>query len=245
MARTAIGRIRGETVGRALAGGGSQLLSVGTEVVNRALGVPGLVANLSGFGQRKRMRVSAVVLSVPAVGDGVAWAPARNGESGPRGAARGRRDLQARGEHGGVLGRVAEDPHDRGAGARLRPERRLWQRLVGARPRRGGGLLPRQAVGCAKRIRSSARAVTGYGEPIAVFVVRDIAGKGGCSLGPLSDYVTVDRARGRLIAHELGHSCGLWHAKEAGNLMLPAADSESMTRSQQAIFRNSRHVTFR
>ena len=64
-------------------------------------------------------------------------------------------------------------------------------------------------------------------------------------MGPLSDYVTVDRVRGPLIAHELGHCCGLWHTKEAGNLMLPAANSETMTRTQQAIFRNSRHVTFR
>jgi hypothetical protein len=91
----------------------------------------------------------------------------------------------------------------------------------------------------------SAGTVTGYGEPIGVFVVRDIAGKAGCSMGPLSDYVTVDRVRGTLIAHELGHCCGLWHTKEAGNLMLPAANTETMTRTQQAIFRNSRHVTFR
>jgi hypothetical protein len=87
--------------------------------------------------------------------------------------------------------------------------------------------------------------VTGYGEPIGVFVVRDIAGKGGCSMGPLSDYVTVDRVRGTLIAHELGHCCGLWHSGDAGNLMHPAANTETMTRSQRAIFRNSRHVTFR
>ena len=92
-------------------------------------------------------------------------------------------------------------------------------------------------------VASFGRAATGYGEPIAVFVVRDIAGKGGCSLGPLSDYVTVDRVRGRLIAHELGHSCGLRHSRDTGNLMIPTADSETMTRAQQAVFRNSPHVT--
>jgi len=47
------------------------------------------------------------------------------------------------------------------------------------------------------------------------------------------------------IAHELGHCCGLWHVEDAGNLMRPAADSEAMTRAQQAVFRNSRHVTRR
>jgi hypothetical protein len=92
---------------------------------------------------------------------------------------------------------------------------------------------------------SPAGGVTGYGGPVAVFVVRDIAGKAGCSMGPLSDYVTVDRVRGALIAHELGHACGLWHTKADGNLMLPAANREELTRTQVAVFRNSRHVTLR
>lgn len=244
MARTAIGRIRGETVGRALAGGGSQLLSVGTEVVNRALGVPGLVANLSGFGQRKRMRVSAVVLSVPAVGDGSGGRPLAT-ESQVREALLAVDEIFRREANTEVFWgewpkiHTIEEPApdyalnvDCGSGS--------WAQDLGE-----AGAYFRDKLSAAQSGFSSARAVTGYGEPIAVFVVRDIAGKGGCSLGPLSDYVTVDRARGRLIAHELGHCCGLWHAKEAGNLMLPAADSESMTRSQQAIFRNSRHVTFR
>ena len=53
--------------------------------------------------------------------------------------------------------------------------------------------------------------VTGSGGPITVFVVRDVLGKAGCSLGPLVDHVTVDMSaltgrRLRVLAHELGHA---------------------------------------
>jgi len=60
---------RYQVVGRGLLGGGSQLLNVGAEAVNRALGLPGLVANLSGLESRKRLRVRAVILSAPAEGE--------------------------------------------------------------------------------------------------------------------------------------------------------------------------------
>ena len=64
-----------------------------------------------------------------------------------------------------------------------------------------------------RRHREPARA-SGSGAPITVFVVRDVLGKAGCSLGPLVDYVTVDMSalksrRLRVLAHELGHACGL------------------------------------
>ena len=32
----------------------------------------------------------------------------------------------------------------------------------------------------------------GYGVPVTVFIVRNISNKGGCSLGPLADYVTLE-----------------------------------------------------
>ena len=59
---------------RLLGGGGSELLNVGTEVANRVIGAPALVANLSGYSKRKRMRVCALVLSVPG-DDGAAPRP--------------------------------------------------------------------------------------------------------------------------------------------------------------------------
>jgi hypothetical protein len=88
----------------------------------------------------------------------------------------------------------------------------------------------------------------GYGAPVTVFIVRDISNKGGCSLGPLTDYVTLEagmlsRARHRLLAHEVAHACGLWHSKDKENLMYPRGPGDKLTRLQEAVLRNSRHVT--
>ena len=241
MARTVLGRVLGGTPRRLLGGGGSELLNVGTEVANRVIGAPALVANLSGYSKRKRMRICALVLSVPG-DDGAAPRPLAT-EDQVRDALR-----------------VADEIFKRQANTELFWDD--WPRIhTVAEPAPDhaldvacGGTSWKQDLGEAGayfRARLAAvrgglaKAATGYGEPVGVFLVRDIVGKAGCSMGPLSDYVTVDRVRGPLIAHELGHCCGLRHTKEAGNLMLPAANSETMTRAQQAIFRNSRHVTFR
>jgi len=91
---------------------------------------------------------------------------------------------------------------------------------------------------------------TGSGTPITVFVVRDVLGKAGCSLGPLVDHVTVDMTaltgrRLRVLAHELGHACGLPHSDSAENLMLPKAMGERLQPWQVAVFRSSRHVKYR
>jgi len=88
-----------------------------------------------------------------------------------------------------------------------------------------------------------------FGAPLTVFVVRDVVGKCGCSLGPFGDYVTVDaeglggRTR-RILAHELGHSCGLRHKRDERNLMRPKGPGEELTAWQTAVFRSSRHVTY-
>ena len=98
------------------------------------------------------------------------------------------------------------------------------------------------------RIRGGLRFI-GRGAPLTVFVVRDVVGKCGCSLGPLGDYVTVDaeglggRTR-RILAHELGHSCGLRHKPDERNLMRPKGPGEELTVWQTAVFRSSRHVTY-
>jgi len=97
---------------------------------------------------------------------------------------------------------------------------------------------------------SNLRRLTGYGAPITVFVVRSfLDGKLGCSLALLSDYVTTSRP-GVLkdplqIAHEISHSCGLWHLNDNNNIAYPNnGRGTNMRRWQIAIVRNSRHVTY-
>lgn len=89
----------------------------------------------------------------------------------------------------------------------------------------------------------------GYAAPVTVFIVRDISLKGGCSLGPLADYVTLeakmlDRAKFRILAHEVAHACGLFHSKETANLMFPKGPGDQLYGWQTAVLRNSRHVTY-
>jgi hypothetical protein len=97
----------------------------------------------------------------------------------------------------------------------------------------------------------NARRLLGYGSPVTVFIVRSIDGGSttGCSLGPLTDYITVvgtEIVDKTTIAHETGHACGLWHVETPTNLMFDT-DSDArneMSTWQQINFRNSRHVTY-
>ncbi|CUS04541.2 protein of unknown function [Candidatus Promineifilum breve] len=90
--------------------------------------------------------------------------------------------------------------------------------------------------------------LTGYGQPVTVFVVRSMTTHNGCSLGAAADYVTVEakslRTARRLLAHEVAHACGLWHSKRPNNLMLPQGPGEELTHMQAAVLRSSRHVTY-
>lgn len=86
------------------------------------------------------------------------------------------------------------------------------------------------------------------GFPITAFIVRDISGKIGCSLGPLADYVTVS-TKGAFsdstLSHEIGHCCGLLHRDNKNNLMFPDdGRGNSVTGWQKFVVRNSRHCTF-
>jgi hypothetical protein len=95
--------------------------------------------------------------------------------------------------------------------------------------------------------RTAAGTAIGYGAPVTVFLVRGIAGKGGCSLGPLTDYATLEAdmlERGRrLLAHEIGHACGLIHSKSKTNFMFPVGPGDQVSLWQAAVLRSSRHVT--
>lgn len=90
------------------------------------------------------------------------------------------------------------------------------------------------------------RRVVGYGAPVTIFVVRTVgdASKLGCSIGPLSNYVTIEGANPICIPHELGHACNLWHVDGATNLMNASCGRRKLDWWQISILRNSRHVTY-
>ncbi|CAM3911855.1 hypothetical protein [Rheinheimera salexigens] len=103
------------------------------------------------------------------------------------------------------------------------------------------------------------RSQTGWGSPITAFIVNSVAdgNSRGCSLGPLTSYVTISDDRGliapetgtaaKTLAHEIGHACDLTQTSGANNLMTPSAEAPTgttLTHMQKARFRWSRHVSY-
>lgn len=84
--------------------------------------------------------------------------------------------------------------------------------------------------------------------PVTAFVVIDIKGAIGCSLGPMTDYITLDHSAaidGSVLAHELAHACGLWHLSDKENLLWNRKNrGDKTTWWQKNILRGSRHVTY-
>jgi hypothetical protein len=220
---------------QAVVGAFTQIINVIKEVINRLIGALDFAAYFLGFQPFKKLRLRVVVLRDE---DGHALA-----------------DRARIGEAVTEAGRVFEQ----GARVRIVPAEPLVITLEGAAPHEvlnvhcdGGGAWQEDlgAAGAYFR-RASARSVAGmligYGSPVTVFIVQAISGKGGCSLGPLTDYVTQEAGtvrRNRLMAHEVAHACGLLHSKDKPNLMYPRSPGESMTKWQSALLRNSRHVTY-
>jgi hypothetical protein len=97
----------------------------------------------------------------------------------------------------------------------------------------------------------------GWGNPVTVFVTENVeGGNAGCCPGFLADYAVIDpgalsgsEAKRMLLAHEVGHACGLWHPafSKKKNLMKHETDRRSrrLGRLQKAVFRSSGHVTRR
>ncbi len=206
------------------------------EGVARAVRAPAFAGNLARVERPKKLRLRVVVLR-----DEAGEPLAREADLEPI-LAETRRVLErAAGvtlvAAGARLVTVADGPAPRAALEPPCPEG-LWRADLGA------------AGPYYRRLRATtpAGAFAGYGAPITVFVVADVRGRGGCSLGPLGDYVALEprvlrHGTRRLLAHELGHSCGLPHSHREGNLMRARDPGEELTRLQRAIFRNSRHVT--
>ena len=88
------------------------------------------------------------------------------------------------------------------------------------------------------------RRLIGFAAPVVVFVLRSVKGAAGCSLGPFSDYVTIEGPNGVCLAHEVGHACSLWHVGDATNLMNPTCGRTQLRGWQRALVRSSRHVTY-
>lgn len=101
------------------------------------------------------------------------------------------------------------------------------------------------------------RRLIGYGAPVCAFAVKrfSTAGDCGCSIGPSTDYATVNFScdpQDSDLAHEMGHACNLWHEEDSSNLMhgsptlliINPSQRRELTRWQKALLRASRRVTF-
>jgi Matrixin len=220
-----------------LAAGFGQTTGILKEVVNRVAGVPDMALTLAGSRRRKKLRLRVCIL--------------RDEEGNPvaqpadldLGLAEARRVLALYGIEivaaADPLVTTLREPAPKAALDSPCAEG-SWQADFGP----GGAFFRRYAA------RNAIGTVTGSGAPITVFLVRDVLGRAGCSLGPLVDYVTVDMGalKGRtlrVLAHELGHACGLPHSDDDENLMLPKSMGERLAPWQVAILRGSRHVTYR
>jgi Matrixin len=220
-----------------LAAGFGQTTSVLKEVVNRLAGVPDMALSLAGSRRRKKLRLRVCILR-----DENGTPVAQPGEVDPA-LAEARRVLALYAieivNAADPLVTTLREPAPKAALDSPCADG-SWQADFGP----GGAFFRRHTA------RNPIGTLTGNGAPITVFVVRDVLGRSGCSLGPLVDYVTVDMGalKGRtlrVLAHELGHACGLPHSGDEENLMLPKGMGERLAPWQVAILRGSRHVTYR
>ena len=231
---------------------GSSAASVAQETGNRVAGLPEAALNAAGVLPTKKLRLRVVVLA-DANGDPVL--PAVGGDSTE--------------ERVMVVIDVAKEIFRDNARVKIVPAGGTFV-TVDRKPAPAAALKVRCKGGAMKDELGEAGAyfrsravenrigrITGNGAPIKAFVVADVIGTLGCSLGPLTDYVTVDVdgvARDETLAHEIGHALGLPHTGGGGrvvassspqNMMLSSGGGRHLNRRQVVLLRNSRHVTLR
>lgn len=84
--------------------------------------------------------------------------------------------------------------------------------------------------------------------PVTVFVVRSLKGPLGCSMSVIGDYVVIAHdglADNVALAHEIGHTCSLWHSYSSDNLMYRQSPAgEKVKWFQKNLLRSSRHVQY-
>jgi hypothetical protein len=221
----------------AFAAGAAETANVLKEAANRVVDLPEVLGTLAGARRPKRLRLRVAILR-----DEEGRPVASEGDAGAA-VVEAKRVLwtQARVKLLAAGERWVETLADAAPRAALDvPCAEGWWR---ADLGHGGAYFRRHG---ARTLRGT---LTGSGAPLTAFVVRDVLGRAGCSLGPLVDYVTVDPralhgATKRVLAHELGHACGLPHSREADNLMLPTRMGDRLEVWQIAVLRSSRHVTY-
>lgn len=212
-----------------------QAFNLVKETLNRLFGLPDLALGLMGVRPEKQMRMRIVILrderGVPLAGNEEVTLAFEEAQR-----------LFMRGANVRVVPdswRVVTAPHAAPRAALdVRCRDGAWQDDLGE-----AGAFFRSLMA-----RNTTATLTGYGAPVTVFVVRSISTDNGCSLGAMTDYVTVEakvlKSARRLVAHEVAHACGLWHTRDRSNLMYPQGPGERLSGPQAAVLRNSRHVTY-
>ena len=212
-----------------------QIFNVLKEVLNRTIKFPELLLTLLGFSATKKLRLRVVILR-----DERGLPLASNEEAQPAYEEARRIFARMAGVSVEPAGwRVVTAPHAAPKAAlNVHCTDGAWQDDLGT----AGGFFRSLMA------RTTGGTLTGYGQPLTVFIVRSMSTHNGCSLGAATDYVTVEaktlRTTRRLLAHEVAHACGLWHSKNPANLMAPRGPGEELAHWQAAVLRTSRHVTF-
>jgi len=238
---------RSFTKGNCFVGGViAEVKNLNVEMINRLLSVFIFFGSLVGIRPRAKLRLRIVILR-----DEAGRAVVGEEELTPA-LALARRLLACEAQTnlvaaGGRLVMTLDDPAPTAA-LDVSCGRAAWREDIGEAGRYFRRMLAYVAPGL----------VPGRGGPVTVFIVRRVIdatpAARGCSLGPLTDYVTVDvgailRPPGavdawqpRILASELAHACGLWHVNANDNLM-SSGTGTALRWQQRAIVRSSRHVT--
>lgn len=246
-----------ERVGTLLWGLGRQLISVIRELVNRIVGIVDFILTLLDIMLPKRIRIRFVILRNHS---GEALLGDENLPDAVRQA-----QLQRIDDAVALMREIFRkqvNTRVRAAGGKMVETLRFPAPVSALDPRCGGRAFMEEFVEVGAYFRrhaasSQAGRWLGYGAPVTIFIVHDVDGKAGCSLGPLTDYVTVDLSGMSILsgareprpstpAHEIGHACFLvFHRKRKANLMYRSRAERGfdLTRWQKAVFRSSRHVT--